>query len=163
MFNFNDEYLIDSSDIQGGVIGSIESNDIIISLYVYLDLLNPRHFVIFDSHRLNQEVTKRYARIQFHSPSYVNTNLSILGLSPWILTVDEIRVLTLLLKQKWVSLIYAYNYERQTLDCMQPDVDPSSYTESSDYFTDRNFIKNLKYPNYLPIDLPIPDYSKLSI
>ena len=117
------------------------------------NLKNIEYFKVYN-HAKPQRATK-IARIQFRCPEYIihNNNRK---LKNWTLTSDDKTSLLKLLNSEskkdiipqitvWQSLIISFNYEMglDTADTL------------------KNKYKKLVYPDFLPIDLPIPDYRKL--
>lgn len=102
------------------------------------------------NHRDIQKASK-VARIHFKSPTY-EKHVNWEEKKEWTLNVRERAHLMRMLRSKtigeytvWQMLILAYNQEGHL-----------NYAE-----TLQNFSHDPMYPNHLPIDLPIPDYSQL--
>lgn len=99
----------------------------------------------------------KIARIKFRSPDYViHTNSK--GMKNWVLNSKEIGDLMKLLKRPckkhsgfsvWQGLILDFNYETG-LDYEKTKVNKEVEEDKK--------VEELKYPEYLPIDLKIPNY-----
>ncbi len=94
----------------------------------------------------------KVARIDFRNPEYIY-HVHHDGKKDWALNSHERAKLLEILNMKifhgetvWKMLILNFNLEGGL-----------NYNESM-----KNKMKKLIYPNHLPIDLPIPDYTKLS-
>jgi len=100
----------------------------------------------------------KIARIKFRLPDYViHTNSK--GMKNWVLNAKEIKNLMLLLKSPckkhpefsvWQGLILDFNYETG-LDYEKTKANKENVEKDEK-------IRKLQYPEYLPIDLKIPDY-----
>ena len=110
---------------------------------------NNEYFKILN-HKEYSKASK-IARIKFRQPKYVLRHNND-GKKNWILNKDEKQLLINLLNKKniykesyWETAIIRYNLEAGL----------------SEEKTLENTKDNLKYPDYLPIDLNLPDYTKL--
>ena len=117
------------------------------------NLKNIEYFKVYN--HVNPQRATKIARIKFRHPEYIIHNNNR-RLKNWTLTsADKASLLELLNSESkkdiipqitvWQSLIISFNYE-MGLD----NVD-----------TLKNKSKKLVYPDFLPIDLPIPDYRQL--
>lgn len=113
------------------------------------------YFKIYNS--FSESKADKIARISFKEPKYVIHHNNH-GKNLWTLNTKEKKSLMLLLQKKsdmldtegniltnWEKSIVQFNLEKGL-----PKED-----------TEENFVSNQKFPKYLPIDLPMPDYEKL--
>ncbi len=105
----------------------------------------------------------KIARIRFRSPEYV-IHLPGRNKENWFLNMEEVAQLVELLQRPgkntqfpgltlWQELILAFNWEANGLD-YQETLHNRIGNETSEPI-------QLKYPDSLPIDLPVPEYEKL--
>lgn len=108
---------------------------------------NESYFKVYNDTSPNS--ADKIARIKFYTSEYVYHTTG--GKKNWKLNSSDRKRLVMFLNSEstrdtgysvWQSLIISFNYE---LGLDKPD-------------TCNNFKNNLLYPNYLPIDLDIPDY-----
>ena len=136
-------------------VGYDESLSIIVEVNPDSKRIGNEYFKVYDSS--SKEKAKRVCRILFREPKYVNHRRGrgvTKRMSNWIMNSNERDALVKFLNKPsdilheltvWQAAIVLFNNEKGL---------PRSKTME-------NFINDLKYPEYLPIDLPIPDYTKL--
>ena len=124
----------------------------------YLYQVNPdrsrkglEYFKLYDS--VNWPKAKQVARISFREPKYIihrNTD----GKENWFLNSKQKKALVKALTMKSIKYQGYNNYQTAIIDFnLEKGLEPDK--------TKENLVNDLKYPVYLPIDLPIPDYMKL--
>ena len=116
------------------------------------NLKNMEYFKIYN-HTDHLRATK-IARIKFRAPEYVIHN-NRKGVENWFLNSKDIKNMIQVLNSPsdnypgfttWQGLILNFNYESGDLD----------FEETKKNVQDNG--KTLPHPDFLPIDLPIPDY-----
>ena len=148
-------YLIEERLDEMSTIVMDKKNSVLVQVNPDMGRMGLEYFKFFNS--FSEGKATRIARISFRDPRYV-IHHNNRGKDNWILNSKEKRMLVALLQQKsdmincegnvltnWEKSIVQFNLEKGL-----PKED-----------TEENFVNNPKYPNYLPIDLPMPDYYKL--
>ena len=109
------------------------------------------YFKLYDSDSFDK-VTK-IARISFREPKYV-IHKNDRGFDDWKLNVTDKQNLKTLLEQQSDKYEGYTNFQAAIIDFnMEKGLNVSQ--------TKENFVENPKYPKYLPIDLPMPNYDLL--
>ena len=165
--NLYDDYDIElckafAVDIEAGEILTDFSTvardyDLNVSLVINPDMnrnsKNTEYFKLYNNSRPDN--ASRIARIKFRSPEYVVCHNNG-GKENWFLNPAEKNMLMKILNQPcekhtgfsvWQGLILDFNWETGL------DYESTKKNKQSG---------NMPYPEYLPIDLKIPDYSELS-
>lgn len=136
-----------SSDIHGEIIYA--NHDENISILVYIDIKDPPHFIVYNFGVWRN--ASKASRILFELPEYLDIKTDF---EQWILNSEDKALLIKYVKTYWKEMIHSWNWERNLFRDFGDEKDPYEKTNE-------NFINDRKYPDYLPIDLPIPDYSNL--
>ena len=154
---FDDECLNEYQEplYEMAVVGYDESLSIIVEVNPDSKRTGNEYFKVYDSS--SKEKAKRVCRILFREPKYVNHRRGrgmTKRMSNWIMNSRERKNLISFLKREsklfqgltiWQAAIVLFNNEK---GLQKPE-------------TMENFMDKLKYPDYLPIDLPMPDYTQL--
>lgn len=107
------------------------------------------YFKIYN--HINTEVAQKIARIEFRKPEYV---IHSDNKEKWYLNSAERKILVYVLKMESEKYDGYTNFQSAIIDF-------NNEKGLSPKFSKQNFVKDLKYPEYLPIDLPMPNYLEL--
>ena len=150
MMTFN-EFLIEERLDEMATVARDRNNGILIQVNPDRSRVGMEYFKVYNSYSIDKAT--KMARISFRDVKYVYHSATM-GKDDWVLSTKEKRMLILLLKEKskampqysnWEYAIISFNNEKGL------DVDE----------TEENVMDNLKYPKFLPIDLPMPNYNNL--
>ena len=146
------EFLIEERIDEMATVARDKENGILIQVNPDRGRIGMEYFKIYNSYSVDK--ADKMTRISFRKAEYISHSAT-LGKKDWKLSTKEKKALIALLEVKsksnpqytnWEYAILSFNNEKG-LDFDQ---------------TEENVIDNLKYPQYLPIDLPMPDYSQLA-
>lgn len=107
------------------------------------------YFKIYN--HINVSAARKIARIEFRRPEYV---IHSDNKQKWFLNSSEKKILMFVLQTESKKYKGYTNFQAAIIDFNNEkglDID----------LTEQNFVNDLKYPDYLPIDLPMPNYLDL--